>query len=449
MKRFLGAMVRAGCPLAVLCAATSCYAPRAATPPAELPEMPDGMAVYEGWTPEIRSPVALRDALYHAWYEHPRMRSARAAFAAGRDRMLVARLWPNPRLRVDVADEDGYKTFYRTEVFQTLEIGGKRDARVALAAAEAVERYAGFGEAWAAVRADVKQSHGRYGYLVQRRALLVELREAAEQEHGLATELVTAGRKPSDFPAGFAVARAERAAALSVNADRTADAVRRFHAALGVSPVERAAGLVPERQTVGPRVLPDYATLYRAVTNASPRLATVRAAVLVARARLGAARAGRWSDPRVTGHFKHFEYDADGAGSDQFGVALEIDLPLRNLTRADTRAAAHDVASSRELARAAALSVAADLSRVLVDARDLETELDVLRTTTIPEAEQSWRLADSRSRLGKTDAFPGLRARRTLVAARLAALDTDWQLAVARIELERLGAILRTQRAPE
>ena len=118
-------------------------------------------------------------------------------------------------------------------------------------------------------------------------------------------------------------------------------------------------------------------------------------------------------------------------------------MHLRNLSKADTRAAENDLAASQDDARAAALSVAAELSRILADARRLETELGALKRVALPQAENTLVLAEARYRQGKTDAFARLKARQELLLVRLGMLDREWQSTVARIELERLGAVLR------
>lgn len=442
MNRFARA-VTIGYMSALLAVVPSCYAPREPRVTVEPPSPPAGDVPDANTGSDRGEPVQLSDALGYAWYHHPRMRSARNALAAASDRMLVAQLWPNPRLRVDLADEEKYKTFHRTELYQTLELGGKRDARMSVAAAQAFARQAGAVAAWSSVRAAVKRTHARHVYLKKRKLHLQDLQGIAARQHALASKLVAAGKKPADFPAVFAVSLAEQQTALAVNEDRVADAIRQFSVALGQPVPSAARGGEPAPREDVPIALPDYAMLHGRVTNASPALVTARTAVRLARARLQSARASRWADPKFGAHLKHFEYDADGESSDQFGVALEVDLPLRSLSRADTRAAANEVAASREDARAVALSVAAELSQLLADARRLEAELGALEKTARPQAENTLRLADARYRQGKTDAFARLEAQRERVGVGLEALDRRWQLTVAHIELERLGAVLR------
>jgi len=427
---------------AALFGATSCYAPRRSPVSVEPPAPPAGEVPDADSMLDPSTAVSLPDALRYAWYYHPRMLSARKAMAAASDRMLVAQLWPNPALRANLADEAERKTFYRAEVLQALELGGKRDARVSVAAARAFERQAGAVAAWCDVRAEVKRTHARCVYLEERQVRLTDLQGVATQQHTLASELVSAGKQPADFPARFAVSLAEREAAVAVNKDLVVDALRRFRVALG-RPASPGGGPSPTSLAGGPVALPDYEALHGMVIDASPDLASARAAVRLAHARLLSARAARWADPRIGAHVKRFEYDADDETSEEFGLALEVELHLRNLSKADTRAAENDLAASQDDARAAALSVAAELSRILADARRLETELGTLKRVALPQAENTLVLAEARYRQGKTDAFARLKARQELLLVRLGMLDKEWQSTVARIELERLGAVLR------
>jgi len=93
--------------------------------------------------PAYAEPVTLSDALARGQDLSPRIAKARADVKAAEGRAIQAGVRPNPDVSVEIENFSGtgpYRTFRRTEttvaLSQQFELGGKRQARKAVASAE-------------------------------------------------------------------------------------------------------------------------------------------------------------------------------------------------------------------------------------------------------------------------------------------------------------------------
>lgn len=375
--------------------------------------------------------LTLDEALRRGFASAPVLAQARAGIDVERGRLTQARSFPNPEAVIEAENFAGNRDFsgfdgaeVTVSIEQPIEIGGKRAARVAAGRVglEAAEVRASLArlDFEAAVRRAYAQAAA-----AQERVLVAQGdSETAEEIYGAVAKLVTAGREPPLREVRARVEQATTKAASLTAAREYAAALRQLAAIVGGS--EGAFSV-------------DAAVLYRPVStqavedamSADVTLASLEAER--ARAQVRIERAGRISDPRLTGGVRRLE--AEDATALVAGVALP--LPLFNRNGGNIAAAAAEARRAE-----AALAQAEIEARVrAANARGtLETALaqsETFASAVIPAAEEGLRIARLGYAAGKFPYIELLEAQRALSAARRQRIDAALEVTRASADLDR------------
>ncbi|WP_428245479.1 TolC family protein [Ferrovibrio sp.] len=381
---------------------------------------------------------SLEEALRVGEENSPRLRAAEARReAAGGDR-LQAEARPNPELFVDAdnfAGSKGYRGSRNIEVAagisQTIEMGGKREARIGFADA---------GLALAGIERDVDQLSLREeiarGYVQALYAARVVVLEAdrlknAEALAGAVRERVQNGREPPFQARKSEIAQAAAGVASQKAEREYAAALAGFAGSLGVMRAELAsdAGWF-ERIGSLPNVGPDEATL-----RANPDFSRATAAAAQARAAIAKEQAAAVPDPTLRAGIRRYNEDDSNA----FMVGISIPIPVFDSNRGGIQRARQDLVRAEAEADMLRLNLLASLAKARQTLQAAYREVEALSRTIIPAADETYAAAAEGYAAGKFGFLDLLDAQRTQfdVKAQHATALRDYHL--ARIELMRLA----------
>ena len=153
--------------------------------------------------PALAEPVSLSDALVRGQEASPRIARAKAELKAAEGRATQAGVRPNPTISAEVENFSGtgpYRTFGQTEttvaVSQPFELGGKRRARKAVAAAERELAQIALRKAEADLSYDIIVAHAELRAAEDRAVLSQSVLARAVELARIAETLVDVGRDP-------------------------------------------------------------------------------------------------------------------------------------------------------------------------------------------------------------------------------------------------------------
>lgn len=153
--------------------------------------------------PALAEPVSLSDALARGQEASPRIARAKAELRAAEGRATQAGVRPNPTISAEVENFSGtgpYQSFGQTEttvaVSQPFELGGKRRARKAVAAAEREFAQIALRKAEADLSYDIIVAHAELRAAEDRAVLSQSVLARAVELARIAETLVDVGRDP-------------------------------------------------------------------------------------------------------------------------------------------------------------------------------------------------------------------------------------------------------------
>jgi cobalt-zinc-cadmium efflux system outer membrane protein len=389
----------------------------------------------------LAEPISLANALAQGAEQSPRVAEARAKAEAAEARARQAGASPNPQLSLELEDFAGTGAFQglrstqtTLSVSQQIELGGKRGARVAVAASERDFALLSLRAAEADLARDIRIAHAELRAAEDRAVLARDNVGKARELARTAKLLVEVGRDPPlrqlRAEAVLAEAQAEEARTFGQLL-----AARRLLADLiGNSDPELSAEVADgERE---PGVLPP------ATPSLDEQLAIAQRDA--AQARIRVARADAVPDVTASGGVRQFGGEFGAGGETAFVAGVTIPLPFRNRNQGNIEAA-----QSEALASEAALTQARrDALRAQHDARMLlgaaEARVEVLSGPSLAQAEEAVRLAGIGYSAGKFSLLELLDAQAALTTAKSALIE-------ARLDRARaLAALIRaTVRAGE
>lgn len=340
----------------------------------------------------------------------PRLIVGEAETRAAEGRALQARARPNPTLDLQVENVGGhgpYRDFQSAEttlsVGQTLELGGKRGARVAAARAELDTARSRAGQARVAFARDLSVAYATAEAAGERLALAKDGVELAQADARAARLLVDNGKEAElrslQSQAAVSAAQAEHS---------------RAEAEAGAALAQLSA-LIGGEQTytaVTPGVL-DRAWTASAVNAQPPAVAVAQAEQTAAVRKLDLER--RRAAPDVTVSFGVRRLAGDDATAAVAGVSLP--LPLFDRNRGAVKAAQAEADAARARLLIAQADATADRRGAEGEARAAERSTAAAREGEAA-AREAYRLAKLGYEAGKLPLLELLSARRDLVAAR-------------------------------
>lgn len=379
------------------------------------------------------SPLTLDQAVALAQQRMPAAQSAAAGVRSADAGLDVARLRPNPVLNIEAENVLGsgpYAGFGGGEKTYSMslpvELGGKRDARIAVARAE--RDFAGIGAVAARAEITLRITLACTAAAAAERRLAVAQEELALAERGahVAGERVDSG-KASPI-------ERQRAQVILTNAQ-----VKRERMARAASTASKALARLLDVAEPVMLAAPwfDEAGMYTPATPAQAALLPVAAAdaqVAAARARSAAARSARVPDLVVTAGTRRFGDSRDSAAV----LGLSIPLPLFNSGSAELARSRAELDRAEAERSAVARDAAQAFDDSQADVADTQAAAAAATGPALDAASEAARIARIGYAEGKFSQLDLIEAERSLAETRATAIDALAALHEARARLLRL-----------
>jgi cobalt-zinc-cadmium efflux system outer membrane protein len=356
---------------------------------------------------------------------------------AGEARTLQAGLPPNPEMAIEVENFAGsgeLRGFQGTEITihlsQLIELAGKRDKRVRVAALERDLTAWDYEATRLDVLTQVTQAFVEVLSAQERLVLNTELVRLAEQVFSTVAERVKAGKvSPVEETKASVELSTSRIALERVQRDLEAARKRLVAVWGGRMPVfARAAGVLD----AVPAMPPAEQLTERLVQN--PEIARWATEMAQRRATVELARAQRIPDPTVGGGFRH----ARDTGDNALVMSVSIPLPVFDRNQGGVLAARYQLAKAEEERRAAEIQGLAALAEAYAALSSAFVEATTLKNEVLPGAQRAFDAASEGYRQGKFGFLDVLDAQRTLFEARGRSLEALAAYHQAAAEVERL-----------
>jgi cobalt-zinc-cadmium efflux system outer membrane protein len=372
---------------------------------------------------EPATAVTLTEAVTLALLRNPDLAEHAWQVRADEARILQAGLRPNPEFAVFLEDVLGSGRFHRAEeaqvtvqLSQSIELGGKRAARVA--AAERLRDVASREYERERVRVLARVARRFIDLLAAQRLIAL-----AERNQRLAEDTLAASVRRVRAGAGSALderkARIEvaRGRIVTEHAEHERAVARRELAATWASTAPRftrAEGDLFRRGTV-----PDYERLAARIEGSPDMLRRVSERQL-REAELRLAETKRIPNANVMGGIRRFQ----GPGDEAFVFGLWFPLPVSDGHQGDRAEARALLAKSEESARATDVRLRTLLFELHQELQHAAVALDGLEGEILPQAKESLALARRGFAEGRFSYLELADAERTLVAAEKERIET-------------------------
>lgn len=367
----------------------------------------------------------------------PRLAEARAEIARAEGLARQAAVLPNPVLGVEVENFSGSGPFRGTDlsettasIEQTLELGGKRSARVAAGRAEVAAAQARARRVLGEYAFDLAAAYAEAEASERRLQVAIELLSLTQEDARVANALVEAGRE-ADLR-GVQAQAAVHAARAAVDEARAARAT-----AFGnLTALSGAASPI----TSIPASLLDQTTPILATRGGdpftTPAYAAAQAEREAAARRLRLERTQAVPDVALSVGVRRFNYEDATA----LVAGVSVPLPLFDRNRGNIGAARAEVAAAEARLNAARLEADAAARSGAARQAASETRLAAAREGE-RTAEEAYRLTRIGYEGGKLALLELLNARRELAEARTQTIDAAVERVSAQAALARLNGV--------
>ncbi|QGZ38030.1 cobalt-zinc-cadmium efflux system outer membrane protein [Pseudoduganella flava] len=395
-----------------------------------------GPAWAEAQAPSPATLLDLPAALRLAAERDPTLRAAAHEVAASDAAVDQAGRLPNPELAYL---REGQRAGTRTttvQINQPLELGGKRQARIALANGALDVARGELALRRQALRADVTLAYYTVLAAQERQRLAQAAADLAARSLGAADIRVAAG-KVSPIEAGKArLAQAEAQAALGRATAELAIARTRLAAFIGARADEPLA-------SADAAALPDPGPLAPLLDRAAdgPALLLARRQVVYQQAQTDVAKSARVPDVTLTIGSQR----DDQLARRQAVVGIAVPLPLFDRNGGNVVAASERAAKARAELEAAQRDVTADATTAWLRYRQARDEALLMQNGVVADAASVHALTLKGYEYGKFAFLDVLDAQRTLFAARSRLLDAMLDAWRAHADLARLTGALTTE----
>ena len=371
--------------------------------------------------------LTLDSALQSAFVNNPELAAAQWEIDIAQGGRQQAGLIPNPVLSVDAEDTRRDTRTTGVKLSQTLELGGKRGARIDVASRAQDAAALTLEQRRNTLRADVIDSY--YSALHAQERLDLAQRSLALAERGLvvANARVTAGKTSPVEATRAQVQLSEIRLELNRAQMGLTDGYRRLAASTGSATVEFQAVA-----TQGLPQLPAAQLLARLEQTAELRLAELQ--ILQGEASVGLEKAQRIPDLDVS---IGSQYDA-GARERVNLVGVSMPLPLFNRNQGNVLAASRRADQARDLRNATELRLRTETRQALDLWQTANSEVRAFNQQILPAAQSAVDSATRGFEMGKFNFLDVLDAQRTLIAARTQYLTATSQATDAWLRIERI-----------
>jgi len=356
------------------------------------------------------APISLQAALALAMERNPGLRAAAQALAASEGALIQSRARPNPELAYSQEDTRRETRSMTLQWNQSIEIGGKREARMKAAEHGRELARAELEAAQAGLRADVRTAFANVLAGQQRVQLHQRTLEIASSARDAAAKRVQAGKVAplEETKARVAESSAELALAQARSGLRVA---RQQLAALwGAQPAAFGSAVGELAQLP---VLPDEGLMLQRLEH-SPQMLRAQQAVFQARSVAELERAKRLPDPSVSLGMKR----AQEVGRNQLVVGISVPLPILDSNRGNQLQALRLADKAEDELLATRQQMHALLQQQREQLQTSRAQAEQLAQQVLPAAESAYEVAAKGFALGKFSYLEVLDAQRTLAEAR-------------------------------
>ncbi|MBT0963031.1 TolC family protein [Denitromonas iodatirespirans] len=403
--------------------------------PAVLAEVssPDGESAASTLTSEVRlrrPDLTLTEAIERAMASNPALAAQRREVAARQGERVQAGLLPNPSLSMLLEDTRSATRTTTIQIDQRIELGGKRSARVDVAAGSVKAADADLAARTLVVRSEVAATF--YAVLAgqERVALTDELVVLAGRALIAATKRVAAG-KAAPLEASRAKI-AEASARMEQNQAQSALAVQRRRLAATWAGSDDGFGRVTG-QTVTGAVAMAWPQLLSRLDQA-PQMLSARHALERSQSAVVLERAKRTPDLTVSlGNIR-----AEEVGRNQALIGLSIEIPLFDRNQGNILAATQRAGMAADEVDALRAKLQADLFEAYQQLLVAQQSATTLEADVVPAALSAFRAAVIGFELGKFSFLDVLDAQRSLSQARSRHIETLTEISRAVAQIERV-----------
>lgn len=374
--------------------------------------------------------LTLDTALQNAFANNPELAAARWEIDIAEGGRQQAGLIPNPVVSWDAEDTRRDSRTTTIKLSQTLELGGKRGARVDVATRAQDAAALTLEQRRNGLRADVIDSY--YAALRAQERLDLAQRSLALAERGLvvANGRVSAGKSSPVEATRAQVQLSEIRLELNRAQIGLTDAYRRLAASTGSATPDFQA--VASQRESTPVLPPAALLLARLEQTAELRLAELQ--VLQNEAGVGLEKAQRIPDLDVS---IGSQYDASVRERVNV-VGVSMPIPLFNRNQGNVLAASRRADQARDLRNAAELRLRTETRQALDLWQTANTEVRAFNQQILPAAQNAVDSATRGFEMGKFNFLDVLDAQRTLIAARTQYLTATAQATDAWVRIERI-----------
>jgi cobalt-zinc-cadmium efflux system outer membrane protein len=374
--------------------------------------------------------LTLESALQTAFANNPDMAAAQWEIDIAQGGRQQAGLIPNPVASWDAEDTRRNSRTTTVKLSQTLELGGKRGARIDVATRAQEAAALTLEQRRNGLRADVID--GYYGALRAQERLDLAQRSLALAERGLvvANGRVTAGKSSPVEATRAQVQLSEIRLEFNRAQMGLTDAYRRLAASTGAASTDFQA-VAPQAQAA-PALPPTAQLLGRLEQTVELRLAELQ--IVQGEAALGLEKAQRIPDLDVS---IGSQYDASVRERVNV-VGVSMPIPLFNRNQGNVLAASRRADQARDLRNAAELRLRTETRQALDLWQTANTEVRSFNQQILPAAQSAVDSATRGFEMGKFNFLDVLDAQRTLIAARTQYLAATAQATDAWVRIERI-----------
>lgn len=378
----------------------------------------------------LAQPLTLDSALQTAFANNPDLAAAQWEIDIAAGGRQQAGLIPNPVASWDAEDTRRNSRTTTVKLSQTVELGGKRGARIDVATRAQDAAALTLEQRRNTLRADVIDRY--YGALRAQERLDLAQRSLALAERGL---VVANGRVSAGKSSPVEATRAQvQLSQIRLESNRAqiglTDAYRRLAASTGNRAADFDAVATPSQST--PALPPAAQLLARLEQTAELRLAELH--IQQSEASVGLEKAQRIPDLDVS---IGSQYDASVRERVNL-VGVSMPIPLFNRNQGNVLAATRRADQSRDLRNAAELRLRTETRQALDLWRAANSEVRAFNQQILPAAQSAVDAATRGFEMGKFNFLDVLDAQRTLITARTQYLAATAEATDAWLRIERI-----------
>lgn len=374
--------------------------------------------------------LTLDSALQTAFANNPDLAAAQWEIDIARGGRQQAGLIPNPVVSLDAEDTRRDTRTTTLKLSQTLELGGKRGARIDVATRAQDAAALTLEQRRNGLRAEVIDSY--YSALRAQERLDLAQRSLALAERGLvvANGRVTAGKSSPVEATRAQVQLSEIRLELNRAEVGLSDAYRRLAASTGSAAIDFQAVAAPTQ--VAPQLPASAQLLARLEHTTELRLAELQ--ILQSEASVGLEKAQRIPDLDLS---IGSQYDASVRERVNL-IGVSMPIPLFNRNQGSVLAASRRADQARDLRNATELRLRTETRQALDLWQTANTEVRAFNQQILPAAQRAVDSATRGFERGKFNFLDVLDAQRTLIAARTQYLAATAQATDAWVRIERI-----------